>query len=642
MAVLCLPLWAAAASACTVNKAEIYTSQVQDVITLSMKPLAYPRVEPVEDPYKRVILFEGCQARERVLEDLKNIRTHLIHKIEPYHWEGLGELFQVIIYLKKPVDLVAAEEGGAITFTLKNREFVPVPFAPHGPGPKRDLTNLDVIELIEDTSRPQEATPAPNWLQPGGTLERSFGGQPARNGQQPQAGGVTLHHDSAPLDKVLEDLAKQSGLNLVLDKEALATDPKGVTVHMTGVPAREALDSILASQGLDSLKKGRVTVVTSPERAMQDKGEGPAGGEQVAYFPVNYVDPVELVNMIRRTPLKPAPLNVEAFDARGPVNDNTVLNNQEGLQEIRFRRDLVDAGRKGAIVSYGTPAANRGVDSFIKKVDLAPHQVVLEVTVYELTNTDLSEFGIGQNRTNPVTGVNQKGMDAQSGALNTFFEQLATGGGGLSIFYDRGNNLKQDFRAIMRMLIEKGKARILNRPTLATLDGQPAVIRVGDEEPIVRRDPTKYTSNDFTSRVDYRLIGMSLYVVPRVDSKGNVVLAVNPVLTDKKGDSQIFNSDGSVNVSAPVISVREANTVVHVKSGEKVLIGGLMRQVQQETTNRVPVLSKLPLVGKLFQNESKDFIKQEILIEITPRVVKDLTPGVTPTSLPSHREKIGR
>lgn len=658
----------ATSQACEVTRAEIYTSQVQDVLSLQMRPLSYPRLEPMDDPYKRVILLEGCNPKERVIEQLKSIKSSLINKIEPYHWEGLGELFQIIIYLKKPVDLVAAEEGGAITFTLKNREYVPVPFAPMGPGPKNPASNLDVISLIEDSSAPKELTPAPNWLRPGSRLERDFGG---RGAIRP----VTLHHDRTPLDKVVEDLARQSGMNLLVDNNTLGRYPPKITIHVNNVTPEEALASLLSSQGLAQYQQGSVRVITSRDRAAEATAEccnddpnsdvmdpqkpndyrqpyrvgmKPApkvrvqqGGSTVAYFPVNYVDPMELAQMIRRTPLEPAPLNVEAFDARGPQNSDTRLAEQNSMSEVRFKRDLVDAGRKGAIVSYGSPEANALVEDFINKVDLAPHQVVMEVTIYELSNTDISEFGLGQDRANPVTGQNQRGTDFQNGSLSGFFQNLANGGG-LSVFYDQGAGLAKDFRAVMKMLIDKGKARILNRPTLATLDGQPAIIRVGDEEPIISRDPTRYKSDDFTSRIDYKLIGMSLYVVPRVDSDGNVVLAVNPVLTDKQSDSQVFNGDGSLNVSAPVISVREANTVVHVKSGEKVLIGGLMRQVQQENINRIPILSKLPLVGKLFQNESKNYIRQEILIEITPRVVADLPSGATPTTLPEHREKVGR
>jgi type II secretory pathway component GspD/PulD (secretin) len=162
---------------------------------------------------------------------------------------------------------------------------------------------------------------------------------------------------------------------------------------------------------------------------------------------------------------------------------------------------------------------------------------------------------------------------------------------------------------------------VLSAPKVSTLNNQKAIIRIGRQDVFFRAvvTPATTTSAAFvTFTPDTITEGIILSVTPQIGRDGKIMLAIHPSITEKVG--QATAPDGN---TAPIVDVRETNTMVTVPDGETVFIGGLMQERTQETIRSVPLLGDIPFLGALFRNTDQKKKKTELVILITPRILSE-------------------
>jgi general secretion pathway protein D len=178
--------------------------------------------------------------------------------------------------------------------------------------------------------------------------------------------------------------------------------------------------------------------------------------------------------------------------------------------------------------------------------------------------------------------------------------------------------LSSDFTATLRAIAQAGKAQLLSRPSVLARNNQPATIQIGQDVPLITS--VRYdTFGNAINSVTYQPVGIILKVTPFITSEGLVQMIVQP------SDSAIDPSQSvtiQAGVSAPVIDVRSADTVVVTPDGQTVVIGGLMQHDTADTVSKVPILGDIPLVGNLFKHKVSSDAKTELLIFLTPHVVQ--------------------
>jgi general secretion pathway protein D len=164
------------------------------------------------------------------------------------------------------------------------------------------------------------------------------------------------------------------------------------------------------------------------------------------------------------------------------------------------------------------------------------------------------------------------------------------------------------------MALEKNTdVNILSTPKILTLDNHEAVINISQEVPYLESTQQTNTGGILTSYA-YKDVGVILTVTPRINKSETVSLEVN---------QQINNLIEFTLFNAPVISKREASASVTVKDGQTMIIGGIIEDKKTETINKVPILSSFPLIGKLFQRKEITSGKTELMVFITPRIIRN-------------------
>jgi type II secretory pathway component GspD/PulD (secretin) len=173
----------------------------------------------------------------------------------------------------------------------------------------------------------------------------------------------------------------------------------------------------------------------------------------------------------------------------------------------------------------------------------------------------------------------------------------------------------------LRAIALAGKTEVLSRPSILTRNNQPATITVGQSVPLV----TSVSFNGLTglpiNSISYRDVGIILHVTPFITSDNLVEMIVSPQISQLSDQSVPI----SAGVSAPVIDLRTADTVVVTPTGQTVIIGGLMRTQKTQADSKIPVLGDIPGLGNLFKRKVKSNTKTELLIFLTPHIVKEPT-----------------
>jgi len=244
------------------------------------------------------------------------------------------------------------------------------------------------------------------------------------------------------------------------------------------------------------------------------------------------------------------------------------------------------------------------------------------------TNTTITSTG-GSTTTSQSTSILPGELIPQNNSYvlgNSFGLQNTPGSAGTYSL------LGADFTATLRAIAQAGKAQLLSRPSVLARNSQPATIQIGQDVPLITN--VRYdTFGNAINSVSYQPVGIILKVTPYITREGLVQMIVQPSTSSIDPSTSVPISAG---VNAPVIDVRSADTVVITPDGQTVVIGGLMRNDSGEVVTKIPLLGDIPLLGNLFKHKTTSSEKTELLIFLTPHVIR--APGELAGLSNSERE----
>lgn len=258
------------------------------------------------------------------------------------------------------------------------------------------------------------------------------------------------------------------------------------------------------------------------------------------------------------------------------------------------------------VLVYGTKSEYDKVEATLKRLDVAPTQVLIEASIIEVTLTDELKYGLQWAFNDPsrggLTGV---------GVLSTV-AGAAIGATPAGFSYTLRNSAG-DVRAVLNALAEKSLVKVISSPSLMVLDNHTASIAVGNQQP-VKMGETTGTGGNVTTNIQYKDTGVSLGVTPSVNAGNMVTMQLNQSVTDV----------GLVDAATGQRSFlqRQLSSKVAVRSGESLVLGGLIRDNTSNGKSGLPGLQDLPLIGALFGANTTSVNRTELLVIITPRVVR--------------------
>src|SRR5438132_1227869 len=268
------------------------------------------------------------------------------------------------------------------------------------------------------------------------------------------------------------------------------------------------------------------------------------------------------------------------------------------------------------------------VGQVITNLDRPEPQVLIKVVFLEVTHNNSLDIGIegafSRNLNNTTTGIvaNAFGLSSLNSAVGTNTAVNAFGQAVQSFVpTPPGAGLYQvlgsDFQATLRAIAQAGKTEVLSRPSILARNNQQATITVGQSVPLVTSVSYNGLNGTPVSAISYQSVGIILRVTPFINSNGMVEMIVSPQISQLSAQSVTV----SAGVSAPVIDLRSADTVVVTPDGQTVIIGGLMQNQKTQSDSKIPILGDIPLLGNLFKRKVKANTKTELMIFLTPHVV---------------------
>jgi general secretion pathway protein D len=235
----------------------------------------------------------------------------------------------------------------------------------------------------------------------------------------------------------------------------------------------------------------------------------------------------------------------------------------------------------------------------IKRLDILPKQIALEVIIAEVTLTDKFRQGV-------EFALNNGNYAASTtGALG------AAGFGGLSYVLTGANG-----RVSMNLFQSDSLVNVLSRPSIVVRDGVSAQINVGTDIPVIGETTIDPNDNNSIARtsIEYRKTGVELSVTPTVNAQGIVTMVIQQSIS-----SQV--SDVSTVSGSPAIFERSISTEVIAQDGQTIILGGLISDNTSQGTTRVPILSDIPFIGQLFTAKSNSGDKTELVVMVTPKII---------------------
>jgi general secretion pathway protein D len=306
-------------------------------------------------------------------------------------------------------------------------------------------------------------------------------------------------------------------------------------------------------------------------------------------------------------------------------------------------RVSVDTENNALLVS--TTAANFSlIEDVLRRLDIQPLQVMIETSIFEVSLRDDLRFGVQYAINNGGIGLGDGGIISFSNGTNTVTgpgsvatpvispvlaaQGTSTTVGGFNFTIDGASAT----RFIIDALSDLTEVNMISSPNVIVLNNNTAQLNVGDEVPIITQTTTSTvtTSPLIVNTVQYRPTGVSLEVTPQVNASGMVTLRLSQAVSDVRVTT-------SSTINSPTIQNRSLLSTVSVRSGDTVLLGGLIRESAGDGKTGIPILNDLPLVGNLFGRRTETTQRTELVILIRPIIIS--TPEEATNVTESMRNK---
>ena len=431
------------------------------------------------------------------------------------------------------------------------------------------------------------------------------------------AAPMTLSVHEADLRSTIMLVAKTGGLNVSVDDSVKGT----VSISVENVEPLRLLEIISRTKNLQLLHEAGVYIMT-------------ASGVEVMnsyVFPIRYGDAETLRDAVIMS-LDP--------DTEKLPSQTTRTRNSDGSYTYRYtyrddnggdggdysenikRKDRVYVNPEvNALVLYGTPAEYERVKNLLETLDVELKQVSVEAKILAIDKEESKNLGVEwmwstlpqypERERDTYTRTNSDGVVTYH-EENTYTRNSNDSTGYGIIRFGRsheGYPFEFYYGAKINALVTDGKAKILSRPNVTTIQGREAVINVGSSVPVPK---TSSTNTATTTEFEYRDAGIILRYTPRINSDGTITAKIH---------TEVSTPQYIADMGAYRFNTRSAETTVTVRDGEPMVIGGLIGAEEEKSVSKIPFLGDLPILGALFRNHRKSKSESELIIFLTAHVL---------------------
>jgi general secretion pathway protein D len=380
-------------------------------------------------------------------------------------------------------------------------------------------------------------------------------------------GKVTLQFRDAQTKMVFEVLARQTGINFILDKD-VKSDGK-TTIFVQDVPIEEAVDLVLNQNALArEILSSNMVLIYPNTPAKQKEYE-----EQIVHT-------FYLTNAV--------PKDVESL-----------------LKSMLGAKTLFVDERANVVVMRDTPDAVRMAEKLVASVDVAEPEVLIECEILEIAHSRILDLGI-----------------SYPGSVTLTPSSLSGASTGLTL-YDLGHQNSKTITtsgvsATINASQTLGNTNTLASPRIRVRNKEKAKILIGSRVPVITNSVTPTaTSAVVTGSVQYLDVGLTLEVQPTIYLDGDVAIKLS--LEVSAITNQITTSSGTI---AYTIGTRNANSLLQLKDGETQILAGLIQASDTRSQTGLPGLTAIPFIGRLFGSNNSDLEKSELVLSITPRIIR--------------------
>lgn len=313
-----------------------------------------------------------------------------------------------------------------------------------------------------------------------------------------------------------------------------------------------------------------------------------------------------------------APIDFNAQQKEGDASILGLAGAQAGKAAV-FKLDKLGEVRvvpdrdKNALLIRARPAAFRLIESALRAIDASPLQVVIEATIAEVTLNDRLQYGVQYYL---ESGNFSGGFTTGTPASGQSVAPQPTVGSGLNVVISGAGS-----RVVLNALSSITNVKVVSAPTLSVLNNQTARLQVGNQVPVrtQQSQSTDDANSPVISNIEYKDTGVILKVTPRINSNSDVSMDVQQEVSSIVENAASSEADAL----APTISTRRIGSIVSVANGQTVVLGGLIQENQQNGRGGVPVLQDIPLLGNLFSSTTNSRDRTELVVFITPRVIRN-------------------
>ena len=403
-----------------------------------------------------------------------------------------------------------------------------------------------------------------------------------------RADAMSLNVQDGDIGELLRSIARMGNINIILDRSVTGN----ISLKVDEAEPEEMLWQIVRAGGFAMTRDGSTWIVAG-------KGNLQQGFGRVHVLPVKYAPLQDIKNAVA--------MYFEQGDGKGEAGQEKTGKDEPGARkEAEKKRQRVQADvSTGSLLVYGTEEEAGRARELVQRLDVPARQVSIEAKVVSVSKEDASKLGIQWDWTT-LPQYNYDGDEVS----RPVFEKSGTAGGIVSFGKGpEGRPYEWQFSAAIEAMVSHGKADVLSRPNIVTMQGQEAVINIGGEVPV----PTVSTTNStVTTSIEYRPAGIILRCLPMVNDDGYITSRIH---------TEVSSPQYVEEMNAYSFQKRSADTMVRLKDGETMVIGGLISSEEIKSMSKVPFLGDLPVLGNLFKSVHSSVTNSEIFIILKAKIV---------------------
>jgi type IV pilus secretin PilQ/predicted competence protein len=399
---------------------------------------------------------------------------------------------------------------------------------------------------------------------------------------------VSFEFINAPIQAALSTIARIHNLNIVV-----ADGVEGsVNMDLNNVTLRQALNMIIHTSKCEYTVEEDIIIVRPVREAL-------SGGRITEVFRLRYAQAENIANVIRSMVSNDTLVQIfypEFFDfASSGANRRQAAGRT--VQGVRRSSTLVVTERAEKL---------REIRNVIAQLDVPPVQILIQSKLLELSPTESNKLGVNWDKTLTMA----IGADSETSDFSAWNESPGTLGD-----MTLGKLTASRFQAVLDFLDERTESQLKSNPSLLAMNNEESSISVGTTVPVPRIQQGQMGGRDMVT-FEYKEINIQLNVMPHVTDDDYVTMFVNPVIEEISGWVEFGDN------RAPITDKRAVNSFITVKNGETLVIGGLIKTQQARTEKRVWLLGSIPLIGNLFRHTVVEDKQTDLMIFITPTIVR--------------------